>query len=460
MSRVTARRSAGVARRIVREMRTGEVGTFAAAVAYYAFVSVVPLLALALVAAGAVGGRALEAVVTDLAGRYLLPTGRAAVGEALRGARGRAGTTVLGTAALAWSGLRLFRGVDVAFARIYGTATGGRLSAVRDGAVALVSVGVGAAAVAAAAGALGTLAGRSPLAGLVPLLSLPVLGGVLFPLYYLVPDAAVSPREALPGTAVAAAGWALLGAGFGAYAAYAASEGSVAVYGVLGGLVLLVTWFYLAGYVLLAGAVTNAVLGGHLGPDRQVQQPRGRGHPTMDREGTDDADAGAGGDGSPDPGDGTPAADRADGADAGAEPAAGADRPGDGATGSREGGPDPAELDARIDALRADLDAFRADVEERTLHREEVKADLKRYVRRRIRRGHARGWGPYLVLLYGTVMTLGAFHFLEGVWAVLAMIVLFLSTLGLYVLFVVVGLGLSLLGTPRAAYERVREFRK
>jgi hypothetical protein len=89
-----------------------------------------------------------------------------------------------------------------------------------------------------------------------------------------------------------------------------------------------------------------------------------------------------------------------------------------------------------------------------------VEADLKRYVRRRIRRGHARGWGPYLVLLYGTVMTLGAFYFLDGVWAILAMLVLFLSTLGLYALFVLVGVGLSLLGTPRRAYERVREFRK
>ena len=121
--------------------------------------------------------------------------------------------------------------------------------------------------------------------------------------------------------------------------------------------------------------------------------------------------------------------------------------------------PDLAELEARLDAVRADLDAFEADVEERTLPREEVEAELRSYVRRRVRGGRARGWGPYLVLLYGTAMTLGAFYFLEGPWAILAMLVVFLSTLGLYTLFVLVGLGLRLGGTPRRLYERLRERR-
>jgi len=49
-----------------------------------------------------------------------------------------------------------------------------------------------------------------------------------------------------------------------------------------------------------------------------------------------------------------------------------------------------------------------------------------------MRRGHARGWGPYLVLLYGTVLILGAFSFLDGLYAIAAMLILGLSTLGLY----------------------------
>jgi len=77
-----------------------------------------------------------------------------------------------------------------------------------------------------------------------------------------------------------------------------------------------------------------------------------------------------------------------------------------------------------------------------------------------MRRGHARGWGPYLVLLYGTAMTLGAFYYLQSDWvAILAMLIIFLSTLGLYVIFVVVGVGLNLAGGPGRILDFVRDRR-
>jgi Flp pilus assembly protein TadB len=95
-------------------------------------------------------------------------------------------------------------------------------------------------------------------------------------------------------------------------------------------------------------------------------------------------------------------------------------------------------LGERVSALEAELEA-------KTVAREDLEADLRRYVRRRQRRGHARGWGPYLVLLYGTAMSIGAFYFLSGGWAILAMIVVWLSTLGLYVTFVLAGISLSIL---------------
>jgi hypothetical protein len=120
---------------------------------------------------------------------------------------------------------------------------------------------------------------------------------------------------------------------------------------------------------------------------------------------------------------------------------------------------DIADLEDRLDEVRADLDAFESDVRERTVDRPALESELKRYVRRRVRSGRARGWGPYLVLLYGTVMTLGAFVYLRGVYAVLAMLVLFLSTLGLYVVFVAVGLGLGVLSVPGRAADAVRDRR-
>lgn len=126
--------------------------------------------------------------------------------------------------------------------------------------------------------------------------------------------------------------------------------------------------------------------------------------------------------------------------------------------GDRSRGDDLADIRERLADLRADLEAFEAEVDERTVHRSAVESDLRRYVRRRIRRGHARDWGPYLVLLYGTAMTLGAFYLLDrAAWAVLAMLVVWLSTLGLYALMLVVGGVVGLASLPGRVAAMVRD---
>ncbi|MEF8784028.1 MAG: ribonuclease BN [Haloarculaceae archaeon] len=130
-----------------------------------------------------------------------------------------------------------------------------------------------------------------------------------------------------------------------------------------------------------------------------------------------------------------------------------------------EGGEDVATVEPEsvdyedLAELRSELERFEEEIEDRTVHRDDLKAELKGYVRGRTRRGHAHGWGPYLVLLYGTVMTLGAFYFLSGVWAILAMLVVWLSTLGLYALMVIVGVTVAALGLPGKALDRLRDFR-
>jgi hypothetical protein len=124
------------------------------------------------------------------------------------------------------------------------------------------------------------------------------------------------------------------------------------------------------------------------------------------------------------------------------------------------GAPDIGDLDDRLAELRAEFDEFEDDIEDRTVDKSAVESDLKRYVRRKLRRGHARGWGPYLVLLYGTIMTLGAFYWLQNDWvAILAMLIIFLSTLGLYTLFVIIGVGFNVLGAPGKALDLVRDRR-
>jgi hypothetical protein len=101
-----------------------------------------------------------------------------------------------------------------------------------------------------------------------------------------------------------------------------------------------------------------------------------------------------------------------------------------------------------VDGLRERIDEFEDEIEGRTVHREELEHELKGYVRKRTRRGRARGWGPYLVLLYGTVMTVGAFYFLGGLVAITAMLIIWLSTLGLYALMVTVRVTAAALELP------------
>ncbi len=421
----------------------------AASVAYYAFVSVIPLLVIGLSVATVVGGEALAAQISALAGEFLLPAGQAAVEDAVRNQRGQGAVTAFGFLVTLWGGLKFFRGVDTAFSRVYGTETGSLAQQVVDGVVVLVAVGVGVVVLVGVNAAVVLL--RVPFAGVVSsLLLLPTLAIAFFPLYYVFPDTDVSVREVAPGSVFAAAGWAVLGAAFATYATYAAREGSVALYGVLGSVLLLLTWFYVAGMLLLTGAVLNAYLGGRL-RDRQLQQgPHRRDSETaMSEDPADATDGRTGGSSGGRATFDTESPDRT----AGARHESGSVDP--------EGAPDISELHDRVEELRADLDEFEDDIDARTVKKPELEAELKRYVRRRMRRGHARGWGPYLVLLYGTVMTLGAFYFLgdDPAWAIVAMLILFLSTLGLYFLFVLVGVGLNVLGVPGKAVDVVRDRR-
>ena len=410
-------------------VREREITFLAASISYYTLVSLVPLLVLALVLASLVGGPAFTARVEELVSGYLLPTGADLVGEALADRTAQGGLGAISLVLTVWGALKVFRGLDTAFSRIYDTPTRGLVSQLTDGTLAMASIGVGFVGVVALGTVIAVL--DLPLAEVVaPLVLLGALAVAFLPLYYVFPDVETTVREALPGAGFAAVGWTVLGTLFGVYVQ--ATGGSAA--GAMGALLLLVTWFYASGVVLLTGAVVNVVLtdGGAVDDaaadegavgrngtptDRQVQQAAGRRVGRSDMTGDTDAD------------------DQV-------EP---------------RGAPDISALDERVAELRADLDAFEEDINERTVEKPKLEAELKRYVRARLRRGHARGWGPYLVLLYGVVLALGAFYFLDGGWAILAMVVTFLSTLGLYVVFVAVGVGLDLLGVPGKAVDFARD---
>lgn len=404
-------RAVSVARDVVRTVQEEEVSFLAAGIAYYMFVSLLPLLLLTLVVGTLAGGEAFAERIVTAAGDVLSPAASTLLEDALTSGAGRGGATVLGVGVTLWSALKVFRGLDTAFSRVYG-ADGpdsivgelvDGLAALGGISVALVGLGV--------IGAFGTVLGVQVALGGLALV--PVLAVAFLPLYYLFPDQEMTIRAAVPGAVFAGVGWTLLGTGFNVYAAQA---DTYQVYGVIGGVLLLVTWFYFAGQVLLVGAAVNAALA-----DRQLQQVSRRRSGKAMSEDADETD--------------TP-------------PPAGPGRDADALT------------DDELRELREEFESFREEIEGRTLHRDEVKSDLKQYVRRRMRRGHARQWGPYIVLLYGTIMTLGAFYYLKGLYAVLAMLVIWLSTLGLYAVMIAVGVTLTATGLPGRLIDRVRDWRQ
>ena len=427
-----SRTAFGTVRRVADLAIDRQVTFLAAAIAYYAFVSLVPALLLLVVVATAVFGETIAAQLVASTGDFLTPAGEEAVVAAVSSAGGRTGASLLGLGVLLWSTLKVFRGLDTAFVSLYGgDETPSFLKQVADAASVVVGVGVGL-GVMVAVGAFVAAADAVPVVETASVIALPVLLAVVFlPMYYLLPQPAIGVREALPGAAFAAVCWTLLQAGFQVYAAGAAQY---QVYGVIGGILLLVTWLYLAAVVVVLGGVVNVVLAGRGGDgdDFRTGRPDAAAplRDAADRQLQQDRDRPTGMNGESDP---------------------------DGDDGERpRGAPDVAALEAEVRELRSKLDEFEDDVERRTVDKPEVESELKRYVRSRMRRGHARGWGPYLVLLYGTVLTLAALTSLQGIYAVGAIVVLGLSTLGLYTIFVVVGIGLNLIETPGKALDYAR----
>jgi membrane protein len=408
-------RATAVTRGVINGAQSDRITFIAASLAYYAFISLLPLLLLALVAASTFGD---SGTVEALVGRVTETLGEQAgiaVRDAVTGAGGRGGATVVGVAVLLWSGLKLFRGLDIAFSEVYGHPGPQSLfDQLRNAAVALGAVALAVTAT-VAVGALITVLGSDFIAGadvlgIVGTLTLVIgLTAAFLPLYYLLPGVDVSGREALPGAVFAALGWSVLQTGF---RVYAENAGSYEAYGVLGGVLLLVTFLYFGGLVLLLGAILNAVLAGRANEETGLAEPE---EPTPEPTAVLE---------------GIMTRDRLD------------DEVSD------------AELREELEQLYDELDRFEERVDDRTVHRQEIESDLKRYVRKQVRRGKARGWGPYLVLLYGTAMTLGAFVALSDGWAILAMLIIWLSTLGLYVLMLLVGTTATVAGLPGRLKDR------
>ncbi|WP_244605529.1 YihY/virulence factor BrkB family protein [Halorussus marinus] len=402
-----------VGRSVVEEAREQEITFLAASLAYYAFVSLIPALLLAFVVTSFVAGEAFaERVVTQASG-LLTATGQAQLREFVLNPAGGSGTTLIGLLVLGWSTLKVFRGLDTAFSNIYATvSSSGLLDQLKDAVIVLVAIGL-AVVVVVLTGAATALFPAFPFVDLLStLIQLVALVPVFLPLYVVFPDDGVSVREALPGAVVATVGWTVLQVLFRVYAGVSSTSPSQ----FLGTAILLVTWLYFGSIVLLLGAVVNTVLAERGSYAERIEDEEDsrleRKQELLAQYMTDD-----------------------------------------------ESAPDIVELREELRELRADVESFEEDIEARTVEKPEVESELKQYVRSQLRRGRARGWGPYLVLLYGTAMTVAAFLELTGGWAIAAMLVVWLSTLGLYVLMVLFGFGIGALGLPKRIADRIGDIR-
>ena len=529
----------GVLRALVTEIQEKNITFLAASLAYYAFASLIPLLLLAISIATLVGGQQLADRIIEAAGGAL-PRSVADIITQTLSSSGAAGASIgIGLVFLLWSAIKIFRGMDIAFSEVYGASgPDGIVDQVTDALITLLGI-VLAIVVTIVIGAVvsfvqqtsGVLAqfglgflrdGIGYAAGLVSIVGLAI---AFYPLYYFLPADDVGFKEAIPGALFAAIGWTLLQTFFRLYAGQSGSS----AYGIIGAALLILTFLYFGGMIILIGAALNAVLAGRVesarsgtasedgsetdpGSGDSSRGDSGSGLQQRIKERTqtiiDDSEDGSSISGSESDGSGeTDRENQRPITDGGVEREVDDERedereqgigranevdederrrepisdeePGesDDITDPKQPGPEAAtattlggseytlseeySLQREIERLRAEVDAFEMEVEDRVVDRDELEDDLQSYVRSRVRSGKARGWGPYLVLLYGTIMTVAiAFgDALIGGWALAAIIVIFLSTLGLYVLMVLVGLGLSALAVPGKVRRTVESIR-
>ncbi|WP_255195182.1 YihY/virulence factor BrkB family protein [Halorarius litoreus] len=254
---------------IVTEVRAENITFMAGSIAYHAFVSLLPFLLLALFLLTRLGGDELASQVIEALVANITPTAGGAndsarsIAEVLvvaaRNATESAGLSVLSAAALVWGTLRIFRGLDQAFSDIYESESQNSfVDQVVDGVIVFGAIGIALFAVTLADAFVGL-----PSFGLGdivvrPLLSILSIGIALLPMYYVFPDEDVSVREILPGALVAGTGWTVLSYGFQLYALVSDKS----AYGIVGVIILLITWLYFGGLILLLGAAVNAVLSG------------------------------------------------------------------------------------------------------------------------------------------------------------------------------------------------------
>jgi membrane protein len=245
-------RGVELARAVVREFRAENLPFLAGSIAYHAFVSLLPLFLLLLTVVGQLRNAGLRESVVRLMEAVLTPGAADPIIENVEQAG--AGVSLIGLAFLLWGTLRIFRGLDTAFSDIYESESENTfLDQIGDGLLVLATFALAVIGAVVAATVL-PLSAVDPITPLVRgLFLVAVLAVVFFPMYYVFPDEDVGVVEVLPGVVLAAVGLTTFEGLFGLYVG--GDSGNI-----ITSILLLLTWLYVSGLIILLGAVVNAVL--------------------------------------------------------------------------------------------------------------------------------------------------------------------------------------------------------
>ncbi|AHF99498.1 ribonuclease BN [Halostagnicola larsenii XH-48] len=258
----TARRMREFAGTVVRGISDRNVTFMAGSIAYQAFISLIPLLVLAFFLVSVVGDEGLASQVTQTTQGFLPAAGNELLEGAISGSVATTGGTVIGLVTLLWGSLKIFRGLDTAFSEIYeSTGEASFVDQLRDAFVVFFAIGLALLAAAVASVVFAIFPENTLIGVLNPIVLVVGLTLAFVPMYYYFPDVETTVREILPGAVAAAIGWAVLQGLFQVYVSVAAGSESA---GPIGAILLLLSWLYFGGLVLLIGAVVNAARSGHL----------------------------------------------------------------------------------------------------------------------------------------------------------------------------------------------------
>jgi membrane protein len=241
------------AKTVARIAYDSDIRYIATSLAYYAFISLMPVLLLVFV----VFGRQLVGAVSGSEAQFLTPDTQQLLYEGLTTASGRTAATVLSVAVLAWSGANVAVGFLTVVERTEAATERPLRRQLYDAGAVLAALSatilvIIVQSVALALFATGILSVITWFAVLFVALTV-----TLLPLYFVPSRVASTPTAALPGAMTTAFGWTVLHA---AIQFFAANAGQYAIYGVLSGIILILTSTYVAAIVLMVGVVVNAVL--------------------------------------------------------------------------------------------------------------------------------------------------------------------------------------------------------